>query len=99
MYPTSRPKKTNWDALIKEELKDEKPEGDAALNALFQQIYRDGDEDQRRAMMKSFVRLPTVDWTVFLPRGEQVCCNDPPHRPIWGCLTEIPSVACVARVQ
>eukprot|EP00698_Gefionella_okellyi_P026349 TRINITY_DN9_c0_g1_i1.p2 TRINITY_DN9_c0_g1~~TRINITY_DN9_c0_g1_i1.p2 ORF type:complete len:332 (-),score=105.41 TRINITY_DN9_c0_g1_i1:1464-2459(-) len=53
-YPTSRPKKTNWDALVGEELKDDKPEGDEALNKLFQDIYGNGSDEQRRAMIKSF---------------------------------------------
>ncbi|XP_039116174.1 protein SGT1 homolog [Dioscorea cayenensis subsp. rotundata] len=56
-YPSSK-NKVNWDKLeaeVKKQEKDEKLEGDAALNKLFRDIYRDGDEDMRRAMMKSFV--------------------------------------------
>ncbi|CAG8443173.1 15485_t:CDS:2 [Cetraspora pellucida] len=45
----------NWDKLEKEISKDqEKPEGDAALNSLFQQLYKDADDDTRRAMLKSY---------------------------------------------
>lgn len=57
-YPSSSHHTRNWDQLvadIKEEEKDEKVEGDTALNNLFQQIYGDGNEEVRKAMNKSFV--------------------------------------------
>ncbi|XP_027773304.1 protein SGT1 homolog isoform X2 [Solanum pennellii] len=57
-YPSSKMKCKDWDKLeaqVKKEEKEEKLEGDAALNKFFQDIYKDGDDDARRAMMKSFV--------------------------------------------
>ncbi|KAG0341788.1 Protein SGT1 A [Podila humilis] len=54
-YPTSSKKAKNWDALEKEAAKDEdKADGDKALNQLFAQIYKDADDNTKRAMMKSF---------------------------------------------
>ncbi|XP_066437571.1 protein SGT1 homolog isoform X2 [Eleutherodactylus coqui] len=56
-YPSSSHYTKNWDKLvgeIKEEEKNEKLEGDAALNQLFQQIYTDGNDEVKRAMNKSF---------------------------------------------
>ena len=47
----------DWDAIernLKEQEKQEKPQGEEAMNALFQQIYAKSDPETRRAMVKSF---------------------------------------------
>lgn len=57
VYPSSSSKKKDWDKIeseIKKEEAEEKPEGEAALNQLFQKIYCDGSDEIRRAMNKSF---------------------------------------------
>ncbi|CAN0902868.1 Protein SGT1 homolog [Linum grandiflorum] len=57
-YPSSKVAKVDWDKLeaqVKKEEKEEKLDGDAGLNKFFREIYKDADEDTRRAMQKSFV--------------------------------------------
>jgi suppressor of G2 allele of SKP1 len=53
-YPSSKGKK-NWDALSKELLGEEKLEGEEALQKVFQDIYANCNDDQKRAMLKSFI--------------------------------------------
>ena len=56
MASASNTKTKDWDKVVREIEKDaDKPEGDAALNTLFQQIYGGADPDTQRAMQKSFV--------------------------------------------
>lgn len=81
-YPSSSHCRHNWDemeAQMKAEEKDEKLEGDAALNKLFQQIYADGNEETRRAMNKSFMESGgTVLSTNWNEIGEKpVECKPP----------------------
>ncbi|KAK1421432.1 hypothetical protein QVD17_23765 [Tagetes erecta] len=80
-YPSSRPTK-DWDKLeaqVKKEEKDEKLDGDAALNKFFRDIYKDADEDTRRAMRKSFVESNgTVLSTNWKEVGSKVVEGTPP---------------------
>ncbi|XP_067134798.1 protein SGT1 homolog [Centruroides vittatus] len=57
-YPSSRPEKKDWDKIvvdIKKEEAEEKLEGEAALNQLFQKIYSEGSDEVKKAMNKSFM--------------------------------------------
>ncbi|GAA6016265.1 hypothetical protein JCM10207_000451 [Rhodosporidiobolus poonsookiae] len=64
-YPSSSRKQHNWDAIVKQSAaEDEALEkefsknpnagGDKALNDLFQKLYADATDEQRRAMIKSY---------------------------------------------
>ena len=57
-YPSSSHYTRNWDKVAKDVEKmeaEEKKEGDAAVNDLFQKIYADGSDEVKKAMNKSFV--------------------------------------------
>ncbi|TRY95303.1 hypothetical protein DNTS_006750 [Danionella cerebrum] len=86
-YPSSSHHTKNWDKLvgeIKEEEKNEKLEGDAALNTLFQQIYSDGSDEVRRAMNKSFMESGgTVLSTNWKEVGNRKVEMNPPDDVEW----------------
>jgi len=66
----------DWDAIGKDLHKQEekeKPEGDEALNKLFQQIYGKANDDTRRAMSKSF---QTSGGTVLSTNWDEVSKTD-----------------------
>ncbi|XP_077296773.1 suppressor of G2 allele of skp1 [Arctopsyche grandis] len=57
-YPSSCPFQKDWNKIekeIKKQEAEEKPEGEEALNSLFEQIYGQGSDEVRKAMNKSFV--------------------------------------------
>jgi len=53
-YPSSKNNQKDWDKVEVPPDNDDKLDGDAALNKLFQDIYKGASDDQRRAMLKSF---------------------------------------------
>ncbi|KAL9392245.1 hypothetical protein Peur_016165 [Populus x canadensis] len=81
-YPSSKPKRVDWDKIeaeVKKEEKEEKLDGDAALNKFFREIYQDADEDTRRAMQKSFVESNgTVLSTNWKEVGTKTVEGSPP---------------------
>ncbi|OQR73204.1 suppressor of G2 allele of SKP1-like [Tropilaelaps mercedesae] len=57
-YPSSSLKAHDWDKLEKEIERiehEETPEGEQAVKDLFQKIYRDGNDEVRKAMNKSYL--------------------------------------------
>ncbi|KAK9292573.1 hypothetical protein L1049_021114 [Liquidambar formosana] len=81
-YPSSKTKTTDWDKLeaqVKKEEKEEKLDGDAALNKFFRDIYQDADDDTRKAMRKSFIESNgTVLSTNWKEVGSKTVEGSPP---------------------
>lgn len=75
-YPSSSRRKTDWERLAKtaekeeeeaiKNLQDPNAGGDRALNELFQKLYADATDEQKKAMMKSYVESNgtalSTDW-------------------------------------
>ena len=86
---SSRKGPKNWDKIVAEEEAEEpKPEGDAALDALFKQIYANGTDEQRRAMIKSYTEsggtVLSTNWQEV--SKERVKCTPPKGQEVhtWG---------------
>lgn len=86
-YPSSSKKYRDWNKVEKEIEKqeaEEKPEGEAAVNALFQQIYGSGSDEVRRAMNKSFLEsggtVLSTNWSVV---GKGKVERKPPDGMEW----------------
>jgi suppressor of G2 allele of SKP1 len=94
VYPTSSCSGSkNWDALEREAIKDaetwEKPEGDAAANALFRDLFKNATPEVRRAMEKSYVESNgTALSTNWDEVGKHRVETKPPDSMVakkWGC--------------
>uniref|UniRef100_A0A915IUW4 SGS domain-containing protein n=1 Tax=Romanomermis culicivorax TaxID=13658 RepID=A0A915IUW4_ROMCU len=82
-YPSSSSRgPKNWDRIAKEaeeEEKNEKYDGDQAVNRLFQQIYADSSDEVKKAMMKSFTEskgtVLSTNWDEV--KRDKVDCKPP----------------------
>lgn len=75
-YPTSHKVKKNWDQILEEEEKKISQNDDYAEDStmrFFKEIYKNADEDSRRAMMKSFA---TSNGTVLSTNWKDVKDKD-----------------------
>ncbi|GAA5888539.1 hypothetical protein JCM6882_008990 [Rhodosporidiobolus microsporus] len=98
-YPSSSRKQHNWDAIVKasadedaelekEFAKNPNAGGDKALNELFQKLYADATDDQRRAMIKSYQESNgtalSTDWSDVKKRKVETQPPDSMIAKKWG---------------
>ncbi|UJR20712.1 hypothetical protein I4U23_023834 [Adineta vaga] len=85
-YPSSSQRAKNWDKIEADIKKDEKDNKDEAgdANSIFQQLYRDSDENTRRAMNKSMSESGgtclNMNWEE-VSKGKVTC--EPPDGMEW----------------
>ncbi|CAG7717371.1 unnamed protein product [Allacma fusca] len=69
-YPSSSKHQKNWDKVEKE-IEEEIKEDEADINSLFAKIYNSGDEDMKKAMIKSMQEsggtVLSTNWTELSP--------------------------------
>ncbi len=73
----------DWNAIdrqLAQEEANEKPEGEEAINSLFQSIYKNADPDTRRAMIKSFQTSGGTCLSTNWNEVQQTDYEDPKHR-------------------
>lgn len=75
--PPAASRSKDWDRIVKE-TDNEKEEGEAALNALFQKIYAEGTDEVKRAMNKSFVES---GGTVLSTNWKEISSKQTPVKP------------------
>ncbi|GAA6059006.1 hypothetical protein JCM10212_001716 [Sporobolomyces blumeae] len=98
-YPSSSRKRHNWDEIVKasaaedeslskEFAADPNAGGDKALNEMFQKLYADATDDQRRAMIKSYQESNgtalSTDWSDVSKRTVETRPPDSMVAKKWG---------------
>jgi suppressor of G2 allele of SKP1 len=90
VYPSSSKNKKNWDKVEKE-IEAETKDDDADINSLFAKIYNSGDEDMKKAMIKSMQESGgTVLSTNWSEVGKKKVDISPPDGMEWKKWDDVP---------